>query len=165
MIKLKKKILIIVLVTFFIDQFIKFLAIKYLTNVTIIPGFLSLVFAKNKGVAFSLLWGNRWAIIALSILLLSFLIHVLSKEYLSKKENDNFKNVTFGLLIGGIIGNLFDRIFRGYVIDYVSLNIFGYAFPIFNLADVCISFSVILLLISSIKEEKENKNKKVNICL
>lgn len=156
-IKLKKKIIIIVLVTFFIDQLVKFLAVKYLTDISIIPGFLSLIYAKNEGVAFSLFWGNRWIIIVLSIILLTFLIRVLNVEYLSKNKSSNFKNVTFGLLIGGIIGNLFDRIFRGYVIDYVSLNFFGYGFPIFNFADVCITIGVILLIISSIKDEKKSK--------
>ena len=65
--------------------------------------------------------------------------------------------VTFGFLIGGILGNLFDRIFRGYVVDYVSISLFGYSFPIFNLADVLITIGVILMIICSILDDKRKK--------
>lgn len=126
---------------------------KYLTNVNLIPGFLSLIYAKNEGVAFSMFWGNRWFIIITSILLVSFLLWTLNKEYLKNKKENALKNFTFGILIGGIFGNLFDRILRGYVIDYISLNLFGYSFPIFNLADVFITIGVILMLIFFIKED------------
>lgn len=154
---MKKKIFIISLVAFLIDQIIKMLATKYLTMVSLIPGFLSLIYAKNEGVAFSMLWGNRWIIVVISVLLVIFLISTLNKEYLKNKENNNLMNFTFGILIGGIFGNLFDRIFRGYVIDYVSLNIFGYSFPIFNLADVFITLGVILMLIYFIKEDSSKE--------
>lgn len=154
---LKKKITIIALVTFFIDQIIKLLAIKYLTNFSVIPNVLSFVYAENKGVAFSMFWGNRWFIIILSFLLLCFLIRIIKKEYLNGNKNDNLKNVTFGFLIGGILGNLFDRIFRSYVVDYVSISLFGYSFPIFNLADVLITIGVILMIICSILDDKRKK--------
>lgn len=154
---LKKKITIIVLVTFFIDQLIKFLVVRNLTYFSVIPGVLSFVYAKNEGVAFSMFWGSRWFIIILSFLLLFFLMWVIKKEYLINNKNDNFKNVTFGFLIGGILGNLFDRLFRGYVVDYVSILLFGYSFPIFNLADVLITTGVIFMIICSILDDKKKK--------
>ena len=61
-------------------------------------------------------------------------------------------------LLGGILGNLLDRIIRGYVTDYVSLNIVGYHFPIFNLADVCITLGVILLSIHYFKTDYKRLN-------
>lgn len=53
-------------------------------------------------------------------------------------------------MIGGILGNLFDRIIYGYVIDYLDFYIFGYNFPIFNIADICIVISVILIIIDTL---------------
>ncbi len=142
---MKKRIAIIVIVSFFMDQTIKLLVTKYLTSIKLIPGFLSFIYTKNKGVAFSMLWGNRWLIITISILLVIFLLFTLNNNYLKYKKNSNITNWTFGLLIGGIFGNLFDRITRGYVVDYLSFNLFGYSFPIFNLADVFITIGVILM--------------------
>lgn len=150
---MKKKITIIALIVFFIDQIIKLLATKYLTSINLIPGFLSLIYAKNEGVAFSMFWGNRWFIIIISVLLVSFLLWTLNKEYLKGSEEKSLKNFTFGILLGGIFGNLFDRILRGYVVDYISLNFFGYSFPIFNLADVFITLGVIFMLVFFIKED------------
>lgn len=155
---MKNKIIIISLIAVIIDQIIKILATTYLTNISIIPGFLSLVYAKNEGVAFSMLWGNKWFIIIISILLLGVLIYILNKEYLSKNENNTLKNIMFGLLFGGILGNLIDRIIRGYVVDYISLNIFGYSFPIFNLADVFITIGVILMIVYTIIDDKKTGN-------
>ena len=63
----------------------------------------------------------------------------------------DFDIFTHSLLLGGILGNLLDRIVNGYVIDYISLNIFGYHFPIFNFADICIVISVILIFSSALK--------------
>lgn len=154
---MKNKITITSLFAFFIDQIVKLLAASYLTSISLIPGFFSLIYAKNEGVAFSMFWGNRWFIIIISILLILFLIYTIKKEYIEKNENSNFKNITYGILIGGIFGNLFDRIFRGYVIDYIALNLFGYSFPIFNLADVFITIGVIFLLITYLTDNKEGK--------
>lgn len=151
---MKKKIFIISLFVLLFDQIIKALATKYLTNMSIIPGVLSLIYAKNEGVAFSMFWGDRWFIIILSVLLIAILLWILNKDYLKEKKENKLKNFTFGVLIGGIFGNLFDRVLRGYVIDYVALNIFGYSFPIFNLADVFITVGVILMILN-LKEEKE----------
>lgn len=150
---MKKKIFLISLIFFLIDQIIKLFVLKYLTVLNVIPGFLSLVYSENKGVAFSMLWGNRWIIILISILLVSVLFTIINKEYLKKEKDNNINNFTYGILIGGIFGNLFDRVLRGYVIDYVALKFFDYSFPIFNLADIFITIGVILIVISLIKED------------
>lgn len=152
---MKKKILFITLVIFFIDQSIKFLASTFLTKVTIIPGFLSLIYAENTGVAFSMLSGSRIIIIALSILLLMFLLYYMNKEYISCGKEQLSSNLMYGVLFGGILGNLFDRIVRSVVIDYVGLNLFNYSFPIFNFADLMITLGVIIMLIKILKEKKQ----------
>ncbi len=149
---MKRKIFIIALITFVIDQIIKSLSLVYLTNIPIIPNILSLTYAKNYGIAFSMLLEKRIIIIVISILLISFLIYVLKKDYILKNKDSWLVNIAFGILFGGIVGNLFDRIVRGFVIDYINVSFFS----IFNLADIAITFGVVLLIIDNIKESKNN---------
>ena len=70
----------------------------------------------------------------------------------------DFDMFIYSLLLGGVLGNLLDRIIHGYVIDYISLNIFGYHFPIFNFADICIVLGVILLIYAVLKGEDTNED-------
>ena len=149
---MKRKIFIIALITFVIDQIIKSLSLVYLINIPIIPNILSLTYAKNYGIAFSMLLEKRIIIIVISILLISFLIYVLKKDYILKNKDTWLVNIAFGILFVGIVGNLFDRIVRGFVIDYINVSFFS----IFNLADIAITFGVVLLIIDNIKESKNN---------
>lgn len=150
-----KKISVLTVILVIVDQIVKFLASTYLNYIDVIPKFLYLSLEKNYGVAFSMLWNNRLLILIISLLLILFLIYLLNKDYLSKGKNNKLLNVTYGLLFGGILGNLIDRIVRGYVIDYIGVYIFNYKFPVFNLADSFITIGVILMIISTFKEEKK----------
>ena len=80
------------------------------------------------------------------------LVYSLMFSYASNKFNDT----AFGLLFGGILGNLCDRIFYGYVRDFIGLNIFGYNFPIFNIADMSIVIGVILIVVATFKGDVKN---------
>ncbi len=150
-----KKISVLTVILVIVDQIVKFLVSTYLNYIDVIPKFLYLSLEKNYGVAFSMLWNNRLLILIISLLLILFLIYLLNKDYLSKGKNNKLLNVTYGLLFGGILGNLIDRIVRGYVIDYIGVYIFNYKFPVFNLADSFIMVGVILMIISTFKEEKK----------
>lgn len=150
-----KKISVLTVILVIVDQVVKFLASTYLNYINVIPKFLYLSLEKNYGVAFSMLWNNRLLILIISLLLILFLIYLLNKEYLSRGKNNKLLNATYGLLFGGILGNLIDRIVRGYVIDYIGVYIFNYRFPVFNLADSFITIGVILMIISTFKEEKK----------
>ena len=118
-----------------------------LQNVEIIPGFFSLTFAKNTGMAWSLLSGKQ---AFLSIVSAAAIYCVL------KKDCSKLMKIALALMIGGAAGNLFDRLFLGYVRDFLDFIIFGYDFPIFNIADSALTIGVILLFIVSMKEEKKN---------
>ena len=70
------------------------------------------------------------------------------------------QDIFYGLLIGGILGNVIDRIIRGYVIDFIDIKIFRYDFPIFNLADTFIVISIIYIIISLFRNEAKNASAK-----
>ena len=115
----------------------------------IVKGFWYITNVHNIGAAFSILEGSR-----LLLILIGIIATVLIVLYFrSIDEKKGYDIITFSLLIGGIIGNLIDRIIHGYVIDFLSFNIFGYNFPVFNLADTFIVISIILLIARVIKED------------
>ena len=143
-----KKFYIISLISFFLDRIIKILIISLkIGRIAIVDGIFAITPAHNYGAAWSILYGHRWLLIIISIILLIGLYFVLIRN----KKMSKYEEVTFGLLIGGIFGNLVDRIIYGYVIDYLEFNIFGYNFPIFNLADSLIVISIVMLIIDVIR--------------
>ena len=130
-----------------IDQLTKNLVQVFDADVNIINNFLRIKYVQNTGAAFSMFKGHTTILILVSIVLL-VLVYNLMFSYKETKLN----NLSFGLIIGGIIGNLIDRIFFQCVRDFIDINIFN--FPIFNIADMAIVFGIVLLLIYSIMEEK-----------
>lgn len=151
-----KKIVITSLGCILVDQIIKLLIVNNLVlnnSLTIIKNFFSLTYAQNTGAAFSILSGNIIFLICITIMALVFIY-----LFLIKNEKKSFNLYLYGILYGGIIGNLIDRIFRGYVVDYLDFNLFGYNFPIFNFADICIVVSIGLIVILSFLEAKNGKN-------
>ena len=115
----------------------------------LIKNLLSLSLVHNEGAAFSILTGNRYLLIIISIVaLIGISFYIKKLDYLS--ELDFF---SYALLIGGIFGNLIDRIVLGYVIDYISLKFGNYLFPVFNFADICIVMSIIIIISQVIKED------------
>ena len=137
-----------------IDQIIKYFVVtdlKPINKLEVIPGLFSLVYVENKGAAFGMLENARWIFIIFTIIVTIFLIALV----LSKKINNKLFNIASVLIIGGGIGNLIDRIFLGYVVDYLSVSFFP---PVCNFADYCITVGVALLAIYIVfyygKEEK-----------
>lgn len=151
--------LVISLVCMIVDQIIKMAVMGNMTtyySINVIENFFSLTYVENDGAAWSILSGNRFFLILISIVAI-----ILIYGYLIKNKNiKRFEFVCYSILIGGILGNLMDRIKFGFVVDYLDFKFFGYNFPIFNFADICIVISVILLLICGIKEDIKCKKLK-----
>ena len=150
-----KIVLIVIIVLFFviIDQLIKFSVFKNLYNssVPLINGFLNLTYVENTGGAFGIGSNN----IILFIIITVIVIGILIKLLLLKKEEINTNIIiSFSLIIAGGIGNLIDRIFRGFVIDYIDISPL-IKYPVFNLADICVVIGIIILGINLIL----NRNK------
>lgn len=142
------------------DQLIKVLIQSQLhifDEIVMIPHFFSIFYVKNTGAAFSILENNTFLLIMISILFLVFI-----DSYIKKEKLANLSKLSFGIMIGGVCGNLIDRLLRGGVIDYLSFEIFTYQFPVFNLADIAIVIGVLLFLISEeciFRMKKEEREK------
>lgn len=141
---MNKKHYIIVIIIIFIDQITKILLTD--KNITIIPNLLKLTYTENMGGAFSI--GTPFAITILSILIIIGIIVFLTRE------KDEIKNYTpYVLILAGSASNVFDRIFRGFVIDFIDINIFN--FPNFNIADISIVLGVFILTVLLMKRNSK----------
>lgn len=144
-----------IIILLFLDQLIKYLIVKNMyigQEITIIKNFLNITYVTNNGAAFNILSGNTIFLIALAIIVIIYIIKNIKN--LEKKER-----IIYEILISGILGNLIDRIFREYVIDYIAFKIFGIEMAIFNLADTYIVCSCILLLIMEALKWKKSQLK------
>ena len=137
---------------FIIDQAIKiFLSNNIALNQSypLIKNFFSITLVHNTGAAFSIFTGNTIFLILIGVVcIIAISLYLKRIGYLA--DLDIF---IYSLLIGGVLGNLVDRIVQGYVIDYLSVNFGGYYFPIFNFADICIVVSIGLIIINTIRED------------
>lgn len=126
-----------------IDQMIKIFVADGLENgltVSVIPNILDLVYVENRGVAFGMFSDARWFFIIFT----SLVIAIISFLIIKTDETSRLLHISCGLIIGGGLGNLIDRVFRTYVIDYLSLSFFP---PVCNFADYCITAGTVLLII------------------
>ena len=149
-----KRIILISTLTLILDILTKQLVINLMIenqSISLIKDFFSLTYAKNTGVAFSFLEGN----VSLIIIITSIIILLILK-YIKDTIQNKYESICYGLIIGGAIGNLIDRICYGYVIDFLDFNLFGYPFPIYNIADTAIVIGIFSLIILSFIEDKKN---------
>lgn len=125
------------------DQLLKTLVVVYVKpsgSRPVIDGLLKLEYVENRGAAFSILQDQRWFFITVTVIL-CVLIVLLMFRY----ENQSFFSWAASILVlGGGIGNLSDRLMRGYVVDYVHVSFFP---AIFNFGDACVTIGAIFFLI------------------
>ncbi len=152
------KILLIIISIFLLDRFTKVLVINNLTlgeSLSVIDGFFNITYVNNYGAAFGIMDGKVIFIVVVSVLIFAYLIYEIRKEAHSK-----LITTSISFVIGGLLGNLFDRVLYGHVIDFFDFNFFGHDFAIFNVGDSFIVIGTILLAIGFLLEERNaNKNK------
>ena len=136
---------LIILAIVIIDQITKYMTVSMLmpiNSVEIIKNFFSLTYVENRGAAFGTMMGGRWFFVALTVIVV-----VAGGIYYSKIYNkDKSKIASLALVL--VAGGAIDRLFRGYVVDMLSFNFFGYSFPVFNFADICVVIGAVLLVVS-----------------
>ena len=132
-----------------IDQFSKYLIFNNY-KLFINKDFLlfKLDFVKNYGAAFNIFSGSRILLSLISILFSILLIYLI----LRKNTLNSFDLYSYSFILGGTIGNGIDRIYKGFVVDFINLNIIN--FPVFNIADVSINIGFIILLYNIFKNNR-----------
>ena len=137
-----------------IDQISKFIVHKYMNlydSIKIIPYLLDFTYIRNEGIAFGIYFeGGKIFFIILPIFITIYLFYLLKNEEFQDKQSQ----IALYLIIAGAIGNIIDRIFRGYVVDFIDFHINGLHWYVFNVADTSVTIGLIFLLYSSIIVKK-----------
>ena len=159
---MNKKILIISGIILFLDQVVKTVVetfIKLNSSIVVFKNFFSITYTNNYGAAWSILNNQQWLLIIITFIALGIIY-----RYMNTFKDNTRNKIAFALLFGGIAGNLLDRLFLGYVRDFIAFKIFGYNAPIFNISDMAIFFGVMLLIIAIFKGEDNgsSSNRKPN---
>ena len=149
--------LLIVLVTLGLDQWTKWAierSISLNEPVEMIKHFFYLTYVQNTGAGFSMFAGAGMGFFALlTIVALAAIL------YMFFKTEDSRYQICLSLVFSGAIGNFIDRMALGYVRDFFSFYIFGYPFPVFNVADICITIGIALILVSMFIDDKKEQNR------
>lgn len=138
--------IVIAAVALVLDLYTKFLVLTRMTEfeeIPIIPGFFSLQFVYNPGAAFGMLANQRWFFVLVTLVAVGGILYYLRRE----EARHWLSTLALGLLLGGAIGNLIDRLRFGKVVDFLLFYWRDYYFPNFNVADICITVGVGLLIL------------------
>ncbi|KAA0548008.1 lipoprotein signal peptidase [Bacillus sp. BGMRC 2118] len=149
---------LIALIVIIIDQFTKWLVVKYMEygeSITIVENFLYLTSHRNRGAAWGILQGQMWFFYIITMIVVVGIIVFIKRL----KKQEKLMGWSLGLMLGGAIGNFIDRLFRKEVVDFINTYIFSYDFPIFNVADSALVIGVGLFFIHTILEGKQEKEK------
>jgi len=131
------------------DQLTKAWLVSFLRpgqSIQVVGDFVRLLDSQNSGGLFGLLQGQALPFAALSIVVMGLIV-----GYHARAGRSPYLTVTLGLLLGGAIGNLVDRIRLGYVVDFVDAGVGTLRWYTFNVADACISLAIVLLFAAAIR--------------
>ena len=150
----------VAIIAVILDQLSKWLVVTNMQEgerISIWDPWLGLLSHRNRGAAWGMLEGQMWIF---TIVTLAVIIGILYFYHTEAKGKPLFQ-FSLMLLLGGAVGNFIDRLFRGEVVDFVDtyIPVINYHFPIFNVADMALTFAVILLFITIILEERAQKKK------
>ena len=139
-----------------LDQLSKNFIVNHFTlgeSKEILSNFFNITSHRNRGAAWGILQDSRLFFLIVTVIFIAILTYYLFKQ---KNTLSSFDKGTFALVYGGAIGNFIDRLTRHEVVDFLDFRIFGYDFPIFNLADCFICVGVLFLMLKIYNEEDKN---------
>jgi len=139
---------------FILDRVTKILIETYMTTADsydLIPGFFSLVYTENRGMAFGLMAEGdvQWRsvlLVGITVLVLAFVIAMLWQRSSTGMAASRLTRLGLSLVLGGATGNLFDRLVKGSVTDFLDFYLGSYHWPAFNVADSALTIGVTLVL-------------------
>lgn len=140
------------LIVFLVDHFVKNMvhqAMQVGQSIPLVDGIVKLTYVRNTGAAFSLFTGYSSYLVVIGILATAVILYF----HLKVPRGHIYSQIALAFILGGSIGNLFDRISCGFVIDYID---FGF-WPVFNLADIMINVGVVMIAAHILTEDKRGK--------
>ena len=149
---------IIAAVVLLVDIITKYAAEGALMSVDTIPvinNIFHLTYVENRGIAFGMLSGGRIIFIIVSIIVLAALLIVILKT--DKSLRTVWLKAGGALVAGGAVGNMIERVFKGYVVDFLDFRIID--FPVFNIADIAVCIGAAMLVIHFLKAEDKPNDK------
>lgn len=149
---------LIAILIILLDQITKWLIVSKMTfgdSIPIINNVLYITSHRNSGAAWGILQGQMWLFYFITLIVIIALIYYIQKAARGKW----LLGTSLALMLGGAIGNFIDRVFRKEVVDFIHTFIFGYNFPVFNIADSSLCIGVVLLMIVMLRDERETKEK------
>ena len=147
---------IIAVLLIIIDQISKWLIVQNFDlyeGKVLIPGFFSLFYIQNKGAAWGIFEGKMVFFYIITVLVVGYLVYTFHKYPIKSK----LVGYSFSLILAGAIGNFIDRLLNGFVVDMFRLDFIN--FPIFNVADVCLTIGVALMIIHVLFFEENEERK------
>ncbi|WP_430876039.1 signal peptidase II [Gilliamella sp. G0441] len=147
--------LIISTIVFFVDIASKFWILNKFNlyeSINVLP-FFSITYVQNIGAAFSIFEGQRWMLAAVALLISGAIVYMLYRN----KRQQKLENFSLSLILGGALGNLFDRLYHGFVVDFLDVNFGCWHYPTFNIADCAICIGIGLFILSSYKKPQKTE--------
>ncbi|WP_320046245.1 signal peptidase II [uncultured Ilyobacter sp.] len=147
--------LLLILLLIALDQISKFVIVGRMAegeSIALLYDFLHITYVKNRGVAFGMLQGKINVISFVTVAAIIGIIIYLAKNL---KKGNTLENFAYSFILSGAIGNMLDRIFRGFVVDMVDFR--GIWSFVFNLADVWINIGVVLIVLESVLATKKKE--------
>lgn len=147
--------LVLVVLMTGLDQWTKWAVSAHMTpgqSIVIIPKLFELTYLQNTGAGFSIFEGYGKSFFAVLTLIA---MAVMLWAYLKSKRAG--MQMSLALIFAGALGNFIDRMTLGYVVDFFHFYIFGWSFPVFNIADICITLGFVFLVIDMLRDEYEQK--------
>ena len=138
-------VLLYATIFFILDRFTKLIILNnsHLLPVKVVEDFFTITYVKNPGVAFG--WFPDWRLPP--IIMAMTMIVIIAYYSLKLPEEERLTRWSLALLVGGAVGNLYDRIVYGFVVDFFLFHFGRFDFPVFNVADVAIDFGVFMLFV------------------
>ncbi len=140
------------LIALIIDQIIKYIVVASNCNISIIPNIFNLMYVRNSGGVYGIFQESNLIFTIISIIVL-IVLFIYSKNI---TKDNKLKQALWQLILAGGVSNLIDRVFRGFVVDFVQMIGFG----VFNIADACIVVSAIIIIFLELKENRSGDNRK-----
>ena len=152
--KMKKLEILVVFGVLLLDQITKIVVqttMQVRDSIEIIEGFFSITYVQNTGAAWSMLEGQMWLFYIITVVALAAMVYFFKDT----KEHQWWLRLAILLMVAGTLGNFIDRLTLQYVRDFLDFIIFGYDFPVFNVADISLCIGVGMIAIETLFSKED----------